>query len=143
MKRKTLKAFVEQTSNPKLARAVVRQLGGWESAQESLPDIARHGVDGGFHGFIYHNDTVSFYRRNKDEILDVLWQMADDCGESVQRMMANWKCLKGLTEPQIRQSMHKLDSPYMTEVCNALAWFAAEEVAQWYAMEEWVDACRT
>lgn len=49
----TLKKLVERSNIPEsLIRAVVRQMGGWESFKESAPDICRGGIDGGFHGFI-------------------------------------------------------------------------------------------
>ena len=52
---KTLNAFVQNSpASEKLTRAVIRQLGGWKTAKESMLDIARHGVDGGFCGFVYY-----------------------------------------------------------------------------------------
>ena len=135
MKRKTLKAFVEQTSNPKLARAVVRQLGGWESAQESLPDIARHGVDGGFHGFIYYHDTNNFFKANRKEILKCLDESTLGTGESPFRMVTKWEGLEGFDEFEIAAGIYDTAHEHATLVRNALAWFAAEEVAHWY--DDW------
>ena len=44
---KTLKSLVEKSHiNEKLIRAVVRQIGGWESFTQSAPDITNHGIDG-------------------------------------------------------------------------------------------------
>ena len=50
MKIKTLKSFISEALHiePKLIRAVVNQLGGWECLQMSAPDITRHGIMGGY-----------------------------------------------------------------------------------------------
>ena len=43
----SLKGLIESTNIPEsLVRAVVRQMGGWESFKESAPDICRGGIDG-------------------------------------------------------------------------------------------------
>jgi hypothetical protein len=114
---------------PKLIRAVVRQLGG----KESLEDIARHGIDGGFHGFIYYTDTVPFFKRNRAEIVQLVKSMADDLGEPVIDMIAGFRCLTD--DAETRDSIGRcLYGARLTEddteVANALSWFAGEEVAR-------------
>lgn len=47
--KKTIKQFCEYSSiDVGLIRAVIRQSGGWQSFQESAPDISNHGIAGGF-----------------------------------------------------------------------------------------------
>lgn len=120
----------EQTSSPKLARAVIRQLGGIES----LENIARHGPDAGFPGFTYYADTVSFFKRHRGSIRELVKERARDFGEEPLAMVAGFNCLKP-TDDETRESIARClyggrlkdEDRY---VANALAWFAAEEMAR-------------
>ena len=59
-----------------IKNAVIEQLGYSVEALENtdheehddltatLKDISRHGIDGGFHGFIYYTETAKFYDDN-------------------------------------------------------------------------------
>lgn len=115
----------------KLIRAVVRQSGGWESFAEMAWDISNHGINGGFHGWIYHADTVPFAKRNKAEILTMAREMANDMGEEMLAMIAGFNCLKMGTE-DVADALYNPRSDNAPQVFNALAWFAAEEVARSY-----------
>lgn len=115
----------------KIIRAVVRQSGGWDSFTEMAEDITNHGVDGGFHGWIYHAETVPFAKRNKAAIMEMAQQMADDMGEPLYRMIAGFNCLK-MEESEVAEALYNPRSDDKTQVFNALAWFAAEEVARSY-----------
>ena len=117
--------------NEPLIRAVVRQSGGWEAFTGMADDITNNGVDGGFHGWIYHAETVPFAKRNKGQILALASTLADDLGESMLAMIAGFNCLK--TTPEvIAEAIYNPRSSEQTQVFNALAWFAAEEVARSY-----------
>ena len=144
---KTLKELVQNSpASERLTRAVIRQLGGWEKAKESMLDISRHGISGGFFGFIYYSDTVAFFKRHRSDIAKLAEEQAHDLGENVAEMVAGFGCLAG------RASREKL-AEYLpgvsrclyggrlteedTQVANALAWFAGEEVARaWSDMNE-------
>lgn len=120
--------------NEKLMRAVKRQLGSDWKIQ--FDDIIHHGIDGGFSGFIYTVDTVSFYKRNKKEIVELVKEMSSEFGQSPIEFVESFGCLKDFTgvgyEEEIAQALYgKLDDDNMT-VPNALAWFAAEEAAREY-----------
>ena len=127
-----LNQFVAKSHiNEPLIRAVVRQSGGWEAFTDMADDITNHGVDGGFHGWIYHAETVPFAKRNKGQILALASTLADDLGESMLAMIAGFNCLK--TTPEvIAEAIYNPRSSEQTQVFNALAWFAAEEVARSY-----------
>lgn len=112
-----------------LIRAVVRQSGGWNSFKEMAEDIANHGVDSGFHGWIYYADTVAFTKRNKAAIMAAAKAMANDLGESTYGMIAGFGCLK-MQLDEVAEAIHNPRSYDRTQVFNALAWFAAEEVAR-------------
>lgn len=133
----TLAAFVADSHlNASLIRAVVRQLGGWESFQQSAPDIASHGIDGGFHGFIYYTDTEAFARRNRALIAEMASEQAKEFGTGVIEMIRGFGCFRNGTKPTDEEIGSALyagkDAKDGLPVLNALAWYAGEEVARSY-----------
>lgn len=129
---KTIKAFAEQSNIPaSLIRAVIRQCGGFESFKEMAGDIARHGADSGFHGFIYYTDTVKFTKNNKAAILEYTKEQSRDLGTSSIEMIASFNCLKWTVE-ETAEALYNSRSEDRTTLYNALAWYALEEVARAY-----------
>lgn len=130
----TLKKLIASSRIPApLIRAVVRQLGGWESFTTSAPDITNHGIDGGFHGFMYYTDTVAFAKRNRAHIQTMAKEQASDFGSSVIEMIQNFGCFRNdkPTESEICTALYGGRSEDGTRsVLNALAWYAGEEVAR-------------
>ena len=130
---KTMKEFLDNVQNQKIAKAVIKQLGGWDEFKLSASNIANHGIDGGFHGFIYYADTVAFAEKNWDEIERLAQTMADDLGEdSIYQMLSSFRCMNGLKTGQIVNAIFKKDNEDHEHVMNCLAWFAGEEVCHWY-----------
>ena len=128
----TLKQFCEHSNiDAALIRAVVRQFGGWDSFCESAQDVANHGIDGGFHGFIYYADTLKFARTNKAIIMAMAKQQADEFGQSVMEMIAGFNCLK-MAPDELAEALYNTHSENRTQVLNALAWYAGEEVCRSY-----------
>lgn len=133
----TLASLIESTNVPaSLVRAVVRQMGGWNSFKESAPDITRHGIDGGFHGFIYNRDTEAFAKRNRADIAKMAEMQAEDFGTSVTEMIQGFGCFRNGSKPtdsEIGMALYagkeKEDS---LSILNALAWYAGEEVSRAY-----------
>jgi hypothetical protein len=116
-----------QTRSPKLTRAVLRALGG----RDSLEDICRHGISGGFAGFTYYADTLAFFKRNKADIMALAESQAEELGTDMLTMIAGFNCLKNekLTGWQICQALNGKGDD-VTNVQNAMAWYGAEEVAR-------------
>lgn len=132
---KTMNEFCKQSHiDSLLIRAVVRQSGGWGSFKEMAPDICNYGADGGFHGWIYYADTCKFYVVNRELILEMGRQLASDIGEGdFMALVSNFNCLKGsATESEIGLTLYGTKRQHDTQVANALAWFACEEVARSY-----------
>lgn len=131
---KTLKAFVNDSHlSASLIRAVVRQVGGWDSFKESAEDIASHGADAGFSGFIYHTDTLKFTKRHKQELLCMANVQAQEIGESSGfTLIAGFNCLRSYSADEVFDALVNPRSDSRTDVFNALAWYALEEVAQSY-----------
>ena len=117
------------------ARAVLRQMGGWRAFREVAPDICKHGIDAGFHGFIYNADTEAFTRRNRELICAMAQEQASDMGMSTVSMILGFGCFKSgaPTEDEVGAALYAGkevgDGP---SVLNALAWYAGEEVSRSY-----------
>ena len=130
----TLAALIENAGNipENLIRATVRQSGGWARFKEHAEDVTNHGAAGGFAGFTYYADTLKFTRANRADIVTLCESMADDLGESGPvALVKGFNCLKGSTEAEVASTLYgKGDED--TQVSNALAWFALEEVARAY-----------
>jgi hypothetical protein len=132
----TLKKLIESTNIPaSLVRAVVRQMGGWQSFCDHAPDITRHGINGGFAGFIYYADTEPFAKRNRSAIAEMASNQASDFGTSVTEMIQGFGCFRGnvQTDIEIGEALYagKNDEDGHN-MLNALAWYAGEEVARAY-----------
>jgi hypothetical protein len=119
---------IADTRQPALTRAVIRQLGG----QAQLADVARHGADGGFRGFSSYSDTVAFAERHRDAIMVRLAEDSDAyrIDGSILGFLAGFGCLKGMTVDEIARGLHDKKAEEHTQVFNALAWYALEEIAR-------------
>lgn len=141
---RTTKQVIETSNIPaKLIRSVILQLGGTVDAREKFPDITNHGIDGGFHGFIYYSDTVAFFKRNRNEITQLVESYAEEFGTTPVEMVAEFNCLKSSSSYEKLETIHSIGrclyGGRLTDeddlVANALAWFAAEEVARAFCDE--------
>ena len=130
-KKPSLKNLIDSTNIPaSLVRGVVRQMGGWESFKQSAPDITRHGISGGFHGFIYHTETLRFAHAHRKVILEMASQQSKELGLGLVEMIKCFRCMDSATEAEIVEGLAgKTDQ---TQVPNGLAWYAGEEVARAY-----------
>jgi len=130
----TTKNRVADTQQPALTRAVIRATG-----LDNLADIAEHGATAGFAGFTYHRDTVAFFQRHRALIVSRVKSLAEECGENPLDMVCTFSCLGGRNKPEAREQYSEsvarcLFGGQLTDqdddVANALAWFAAEDVAR-------------
>lgn len=139
-KKLTLKEFISKNRQfESLIRATVRQMGGWEAAQESLEYIPKYGIASGIYGFIYYDETVPFAKRNRKQIIELLEYQADNLGENVIDMVKGFNYFRkeGISDDGLKTLYKFLGGGRITEkdninVLNLLAWFAAEEVAMMY-----------
>ena len=135
MQKLTLSQFVAESGlNASLVRSTVRQMGGWDSFQESAQDVCNHGANAGFGGFIYHSDTVPFAKRNKKALLEMCKEQAEDyygIESGVCEFIAGFNCVN-LSREAIAIALYTGKGDSVTEVYNALAWYALEEVARRY-----------
>lgn len=129
--KKTLKNFIKNSNiDASLIRAVVRQSGGWQSFQDMAPDIANHGINVGFSGWIYYTETCQFYAKNQSLIVGFVDQWAHECNISTTSFVAGFRCLDAEDEQNVGRTLYGNKRQHDTIVANALARFAAEEVAR-------------
>ncbi len=131
----TKKQFTESFYIPQLASAVVNQLGGWGAFKGCASDISNHGLYGGFHGFTHYQETEQFFRKNRASIQKLSDEVAYSLGEDVGKMISNFNCLgrgKDYTASECCKTLYGTRDNDQ-QIMNALAWFAAEEVARHYA----------
>jgi hypothetical protein len=133
----TLANLCKSTNIPTpFVRAVVRQMGGWEYFTEHAPDITRHGIDSGFNGFIYNTETEAFAKRNRESIAAMAKEQASDFGTSIIEMIQNFGCFRNGDKPTEADICTALyggrEQEGTSNVLNALAWYAGEEVSRAY-----------
>ena len=131
---KSIKEFAKQSNiQESLIRAVIRQMGGFESFKQSAEDVVNIGADCGFSGFIYYTDTVRFFNNNRADIVNMAKEMADQIDEGVLEMVQSFNCLgKDYSLDEIGQTLYGSKRDVNTQIANALAWFALEEVCRSY-----------
>ena len=114
---------------PKLAEAVVDQMGGEESFLSSWEDIINHGISGGFSGFIYYSETVDFAKKHIRLIRELAKNQADDFGIGMLEMIKGFRCLNNdYSEDEIGECLWGEGNDNSDQILNALAWYAAEEI---------------
>lgn len=133
----------QNPAHAKLIRATVKQFGGMDNdTQQMMSDILSHGIDGGFHGFIYYSDTCKFAVKNQKHIVALLEEQAEQLGEGDVVSMVN--CFKPFRKSGIDADDKKdlylflagqAGRCKMNTIPNLLAWSAAEEVCRMFLPE--------
>jgi len=106
-----------------------------EELMDTLQDVCTYGANNGFGSFIYYSDTCQFFLDNRRDIIDLVNELADDMGEDVISLVAGFGCLKTYCadregKDEIGRAIYGTPADDDTQVMNALAWFALEEVAR-------------
>lgn len=120
--------------NDKLKQVVITRIGGKDNAKLYFQDVCNYGASGGFTGFIYYKDTISFWKRHKKLIMEYTEEMANDLGEDLLSMVSNFNVIKGnYTQTEIGQALFgEMNENKYAQIYNVMAWFALEEVARDY-----------
>ncbi len=122
----------------KLINAVKKQLGAdWKEDLQNVVSCSS-GAAGGFTGFIWYEDTVQFAKKYRKAIVELLEEQAQEYGYSGPiEMVKSFNCLKGFdaTEREVARSLYGRPTDDDTQILNALAWYALEEVARWWESE--------
>ena len=129
---KTIKKVVSE--NPdyrRLINAVVSRIG-----KDSINDVIKHGIDGGFNGFIYYSETHAFAMRHRRQIIALLTEQAEQLGEEVVAMVAGFGVFRhDKMNNDDRIDLYKYIGGGKCEqgtITNLMAWFAAEEVCRMF-----------
>ena len=129
---KTIKKVVSE--NPdyrRLINAVVSRIG-----KDSINDVIKHGIDGGFNGFIYYSETHAFAMRHRKQIIALLTEQAEQLGEEVVSMVAGFGVFRhNKMDNDDRMDLYKYLGGGKCEQCtitNLMAWYAAEEVCRMF-----------
>ena len=124
------------TNLTELQQKVIEQLGYDKldkEAAQTLKEMANYGIDGGFTGSIYYNETCKFFEDNKELIMAQLLEDRWSIGySSLTEMLSSFKCLKDIDTYNIEQFLINPDGESNedeTTLKNGLAWYAAETVA--------------
>lgn len=139
MTRLRLKDFIVFTNTDgKLIKAVKRQTGrDWNDFQEEMKNVSNSpcGAAGGFCGFIYYSETTEFWRKNRKIITERLNDLAFELGENVLQMVMSFGGIKDgdFSEDEVGRALYGNYNSDLDQVYNVFAWFALEEVANWYS----------
>jgi hypothetical protein len=130
---KTIKSVISERSDYKvLINAVVSRIG-----KESIEDVNRHGIDGGYSGFIYYSDTHKFAMRYRKYIIELLEEYYQELGyDSVIDMVSKFGVFRNSPmDADDRKDLYRYlggGRPESGTITNVMAWFAAEEVCRWF-----------
>lgn len=141
-----LKDFVEFTNTDgKLIKAVKRQTGrDWSDFQDEMRNVSNspYGTAGGFRGFIYYSETCAFWRRNRKIITERLNDLAFELGENTLQMVMSFGGIKDgdFSEDEVGRTLYGRYNSDLDQIYNVFAWFALEEVANWYSDFEYENS---
>ena len=101
-------------------------------------NCAEHGANVGFGGFIYYNETISFYKANCHDIVCHMEQTAADIGTDIISMVQNFGVFRNTEKPSVLEVGRALWGTgkirqELTSLYNVFAWYALEEISRtWY-----------
>lgn len=120
----------------KLQKAVIEQMGydvkkDKDEYMEVLKGI--RSASDGYNGFIYYSETIDFWKKNKDEIIQSLKDLASDMGKNYLDVILGFNTFKNsdITIDDIAEVIYadNKNNDNYTTIANALSWYALEQVA--------------
>jgi hypothetical protein len=126
--------------------------GSWDSLKElsaQFENCAEHGADCGFSGFIYYNETIAFFKANRQDIVNHIETTAADLGTDIISMVQNFGVFRHSETPtagEIGKALWNSRKTWkdLTSLYNVFAWYALEEVSRaWYRYLEENPGYRT
>ena len=70
-----------------------------ELSQE-LKEVSEHGADCGFSGFIYYADTIAFYKKHRQDIVQHMEQTAAELGTDIISMVQSFGVFRNGGKPR-------------------------------------------
>lgn len=115
-----------------LINAVIAGLGDMQSIEE----VNRHGIDGGYGDFIYYSVTHRFAMRHREDIVRLLEELASEFDEDIVMMVSGFGIFRrDPMDNEDRRDLYKYlggGKPEQGTITNTMAFFAAEEVCRWF-----------
>ena len=129
--------------NRSLTEAVIKQMGGESVFIQHHADIVKHGMGGGFSGFISYHETVGFFSENHSDIKEYFDNIADciGVGSFMDVLLENEKMKTelDLTNGEVAEAFfgETTDAQNSSEdrikLGNWIAWCVAADAAGAYA----------
>jgi len=101
-------------------------------------NCAEHGADIGISGFIYYNETVKFFRKNRAAIASHIERTASELGTDIFTLIQCFGVFNDTDKPtptEIGKALWDKSKSYpeYTTLYNVFAWYALEEISRtWY-----------
>ena len=129
---KTIKQVTTENKEfSKLINAVVNRVGKY-----CINDINNNGIDGGYNGFIYYNETVKFANYYRKLIIELLENDAESFGTDIIEMVGNFGVFRNnKMDIDDKKDLYRFLSGVKcqeTTIPNLMAWYAAETVCRWF-----------
>lgn len=115
-----------------LINAVIGQLGGIDR----IKDINNHGIQGGYDGFIYYDDTHKFAMKNRKQIVKLLEQKVEILDSKIVKIVSELNVfLPNPMDSEDKAELYKylgFGKCEQSIVTNLMAWFAAKSVCRMF-----------
>jgi hypothetical protein len=101
-------------------------------------NCSEHGANVGFCGFIYYDETIAFYKANRQDIVDHMENMAREIGTDIISMIQGFGVFRNSEKPttgEIGKALWGREKSRgdFTTLYNVFSWYALEEVSRtWY-----------
>ena len=145
---KALRAYIIQNSNfsESTINNVIKALGyplngsgeTFSELSSEFENCAEYGANIGISGFIYYNETIAFFRQNRQAIISHMEQTAAEIGTDIISMVQAFGVFRNSDKPtpsEVGRALWDSGKEYqdLTTLYNVFAWYALEEVSRtWY-----------
>jgi hypothetical protein len=124
--------ILEALNNYDLADPILQQLECDNATDliETLRDVCKGGANAGFAGFTYSADMLAFFRKNKEEIVDLVKEECGQYGDTgILEFIQQFNCLKDAHIDIDEIGAVVFGDSEDSQVVDALCWFALESLA--------------
>ena len=106
----------------------------FKDLSSEFENCAEHGANVGFGGFIYYNETIAFFKANRQDIVKHMENFAAELGTDIISMVQGFGVFRNSTPPTTGEIGRALWGGIIrddfTTLYNVFAWYALEEVSQ-------------
>jgi len=143
--------FSERTVNNVIKALGYSLNGSSETVKEistEFVNCAEYGANVGISGFIYYNETIAFFKKNRIAIVNHIERTAEELGTDIISMVQNFGVFRNSEKPtpsEIGKALWGNQRNFNNSVTlyNVFAWYALEEISNtWYRYLEENPAVR-